>query len=320
MDQIDYKIISHLPNDYHLLLLSSFNQIFFSGFFPESWRHSLVFFIPKSSPDKHRPISLTSCCLKLLEKLILLRLDQWLEHNLKLPSFQFGFRKFRSCQDNLSSLHSQWLFQGASTSCLFLDLSNAFDDVIPNILIKDLEDLGLPPILCQFIHNLVHFRKIQFSVNGELSEEFHSYKEVSQGSILNPTLFNIYISKLRKSMSKDRELIQYADDIAIYHTSHQIQNSIVKIKTAANRACSYLSSKGPSVFPSKSSLIVFTRKRVDPLSLSIKILNTLIPSSYSCKFLGISLDSRLSGKEHTKAFVNKCTKLLNILFMLRGTW
>lgn len=43
-------------------------------------------------------------------------------------------------------------------ACLFLDLS--FDDVIPNILTEDLEDIGLPPILRQFIYNLIHFKKI----------------------------------------------------------------------------------------------------------------------------------------------------------------
>lgn len=238
-----------------------------------------------------------------MEKLVLLRLDWWLEHNFKLPSSQFGFRKFRSCQDNLSSLvtdiHNSFS-RGASTSCFFLDLSNAFDDVIPTILIKDLEDLGLPPILCQFLYNLIYFRKVQFSINEELSEEFYSYKVVPQGSILSPTLFDIYVSKLRKSMGKDCELIQYTDDIAIYHSFSQIQNSIAKIESAAKRACSYLESKGLTVSPSKS-FIVFTKKRVDPLSFSIRILGSRIPSSYSCNFLGISLElSPLRKRAHEK--------------------
>ncbi|XP_070152080.1 uncharacterized protein [Polyergus mexicanus] len=215
------------------------------------------------SPFKEKEllsISLTSCCLKLLEKLILLRLDWWLDNlklNFKLPNSQFGFRKFRSCQDNLSSLitevHSGFS-KGNSTACLFLDLSNAFDDVIPSILMNDLDEIGLPPILRQFIYNLISFRNMQFCINEELTDEFHSYKGVPQGSILSPTLFNIYISKLRSSMGRSCELIQFADDIAIFHTSPQIHDSISKIETAAKRACGYLTTKSLTVSPTKSSL------------------------------------------------------------------
>jgi len=148
LDQIDYAILSNLPKEYYPILLSILNDLFLSGDFPETWSHSLVFFIPKAASKKFRPISLTSCCLKILEKLILLRLDWWVERFEKLQSSQFGFRKFRSCQDNLSILtteiHTSFT-RGTSTACLFLDLSNAFDDVIPSILISDLMDMGLSP-------------------------------------------------------------------------------------------------------------------------------------------------------------------------------
>lgn len=46
IDQINYKMLSQLPSEYYSLLLSTLNSIFSSGSFPESWRHSLVYFIP----------------------------------------------------------------------------------------------------------------------------------------------------------------------------------------------------------------------------------------------------------------------------------
>lgn len=75
LDRIDYKMISILPDLYLPFLLDIFNGLFDEGAFPFSWHHSLVFLIPKNSPGKFRPISLTSCLLKLTKKLIHSRLE-----------------------------------------------------------------------------------------------------------------------------------------------------------------------------------------------------------------------------------------------------
>lgn len=98
LDQIDYSIISSLPTSYYNILLSILNELLDKGFFPDSWTHSFASLIPKNSPEKFRPISLTSCLLKILEKLIL-TLDWWVESKDLLPNTQFGFRKRKSCHD-----------------------------------------------------------------------------------------------------------------------------------------------------------------------------------------------------------------------------
>lgn len=85
LDQIDYKIITSLPESYLDLLLDILNEILTAGLFPPSWGVSLVFLIPKSAPGRFRPISLTSCTLKVLEKLILSRLEWWVESTGILP-------------------------------------------------------------------------------------------------------------------------------------------------------------------------------------------------------------------------------------------
>ncbi|EFN68825.1 Putative 115 kDa protein in type-1 retrotransposable element R1DM, partial [Camponotus floridanus] len=45
-----------------------------------------------------------------------------------------------------------------------------------------------------------------------------------------------------------------------------------------------------------------------------------VHSTDSCKFLGISLDYRLNGNSYIRSLSARCSKLLNILNMLRGTW
>ncbi|EFN68485.1 hypothetical protein EAG_06052, partial [Camponotus floridanus] len=45
-----------------------------------------------------------------------------------------------------------------------------------------------------------------------------------------------------------------------------------------------------------------------------------VHSTDSHKFLGISLDYRLSGSYYIRSLSARCSKLLNIINMLRGTW
>lgn len=178
----------------------------------------------------------------------------------KLLSTQFSFRKHRSCYDNLvilaTEIHTSFV-RKASTVSLFLDLSNVFDDVNPSILTFKLSNMGLLSAFCSFVYNLTHRRNVQFAINGTLSDTFHSHKGVPQGSILSSILFNSYIAKLKEHIDSC-EILQYADDIAIFSNHRQIEIALTNVEKAANQAFKFLSDKGLIVCPSKSSLITFT--------------------------------------------------------------
>ena len=70
LDKIDNNILLQFPDEVKITLLSIYNETYLSGSYPDSWNNSLIFFVPKSSPGTFRPISLPSCLLKLIEKLI----------------------------------------------------------------------------------------------------------------------------------------------------------------------------------------------------------------------------------------------------------
>ncbi|XP_031784224.1 uncharacterized protein LOC116417118 [Nasonia vitripennis] len=93
IDKIDYEIISNLPEFYQRILLELYNDIFHCKVFPEDWKSYLVKFIPKGTSDKVRPISLASCMLKVMERLVKERLEWWCETNGFLAQSQMGFRK-----------------------------------------------------------------------------------------------------------------------------------------------------------------------------------------------------------------------------------
>ena len=105
LDDIDYRLLRALPNELLSYLLALLNLFYRSSSFPEKWFHSIVHFILKPHGSGFRPISFTSCVLKILEYMILNSL-YWFSKSPSSPILlffsnnQFGFRKFRLYQDN----------------------------------------------------------------------------------------------------------------------------------------------------------------------------------------------------------------------------
>ena len=105
-------MIKHLNVKAKNHLLSFYNHLWKSGLFPKAWRHAVVIPIAKPGkdpchPTNYRPISLTSCLCKLLEKMVNTRLTWYLEKNNILSPSQSGARKNRSTLDSLASLENQ---------------------------------------------------------------------------------------------------------------------------------------------------------------------------------------------------------------------
>ena len=228
LDKIGFLVIKNLP-EISLTRLHIFNNIFETGVFPSGWRDFLLFLLPKSTLRKFRPIAVASCFLKLMEKLVQQRLNFWMESKGLLSPCQYGFRKGRSCADNLAILSSK-LHLAASLSmtsgCLFLDIAAAYDNVIPNILIWDLINFRLPWKVCKFILNLTTVRYVYFRINGENKGPHIFRKGLPQGCVLSPLLYNIYTKNIHKLLHPHCDILEYADDLVLYASSNDEDNCI----------------------------------------------------------------------------------------------
>lgn len=98
IDKIHNAMLTHLSLQNRITLLHVLNSMFLSGFVPEDWKYALVVPIPKPNKapnrvDSCRPISLTSCLGKVMEKLINERLKWYLDQSMALTKYQAGLRK-----------------------------------------------------------------------------------------------------------------------------------------------------------------------------------------------------------------------------------
>ena len=110
-DDNHYQILKHLPSDALETLLNIMNEIWRTGKFPEDWHKAVIIPIPKPGKDKteatnYRPIALTSCICKTMERMINDRLVWFLESNNLISGNQAGFRKNCSINDHLVRLES----------------------------------------------------------------------------------------------------------------------------------------------------------------------------------------------------------------------
>ena len=134
-DEVHNDMLKHLPSSAIQALLAAINHLWERGEFPEAWREAIV--VPLLKPGKsgtdpldYRPISLTSCLCKLMERLVNLRLAWFLESQNILTPAQCGFRRNRSTVDHLVTLDTvvRLAFkERRHVGAVFFDLEGAYD-------------------------------------------------------------------------------------------------------------------------------------------------------------------------------------------------
>jgi len=136
-DNICYEMFKHMSIKSLEVLLQLFNKIWFTGNIPPSWLHSIVVAIPKPNkpahlPSSYRPISLTSNVCKLFEKMLVCRLNWFLEYHNVLHISQSGFRQRRKTTDHLLRLHAaihKSMANKHNVLPVFIDVEKAYDMV-----------------------------------------------------------------------------------------------------------------------------------------------------------------------------------------------
>jgi len=108
-DLIHYQMLKNLPDSAMDTLLGAVNYIWATGNFPPEWHLATVIPIAKpgkdsTDPTSYRPIALTSCLCKVMERMINTRLVWYLEKLKLITPVQSGFRKQRSTTDQLVRL------------------------------------------------------------------------------------------------------------------------------------------------------------------------------------------------------------------------
>lgn len=328
LDGIPYSFITHLNDSSLSYFLNIINSIMFSGRIPPSWKTQEVIPILKpnsssSNASSYRPIALSSVLTKIAEHLIKNRLEWYLESNSLLSDSQYGFRKGKSTMDSIGIFTTDIRLAftvNKSVLAAFLDISAAYDNVDLFILKQKLETLKVPSTLCDFIINILIQRSIVLVLEDSTILKRTTWKGLPQGSVLSPILYNIYTYDMDNYIKTEHvNILQYADDILIYSAGWSVGNIANTLTSCLKLLNSWLDKNSLSLSVSKSSIVLFSRMRLHP-PVSVLFDNTPIPVVKEAKFLGIILDSKLSGIPHCYYIAARCERVLNIIRCLSGVW
>jgi hypothetical protein len=200
-----------------------------------------------------------------------------------------------------------------SISARFL---KAFDTVDHDILLCKLKSIGLDNNSVNWFQSYLTDRKQYVEINGTASGFADVTCGVLQGSILGPLLFLVYVHDMQTCISKECELLLYADDSVLVTSSKNIEqiNNILSSQLKSvqdwlvkNKLSLHLGKTQSIVFGSKQKLNVESR-------LKVECDGSVVRSECSVKYLGVSIDQDMSGYTMANSVIAKINKGLKMLY------
>ncbi|GFT73322.1 probable RNA-directed DNA polymerase from transposon X-element [Trichonephila clavipes] len=320
-------MLRHLSESSILSLLSLFNRIWETHVFPTQWCHAHVLPFPKPGKDptsaiNYRPIALTSCLNKLMERMVSARLMFHLEsHNLLSP-LQSGFRKSRSTTDNLlrleTSIREAFVKKQYNIS-VFFDIKKAYDMSWRYGILRDLYAMDIRGNLPVFIKNFLNHRSFQVRLLSFYSNIFIQEQGVPQGSVLSVLLFIIKINGITHHINQGIQCSLYVDDVQISYSSKFLNVAQRHIQTTINNFTKWAEQNGFDFSTEKTVSVVFTRKRGVFPNPELFIGRSIIQVVNEVKFLGLIFDQSLRFHRHLKDLKIRSANALNILKVLANT-
>ena len=313
-------------------LISILSQLFticlLSGYFPRPWKNAEGIMLLKQGKDKklpgsYRPISLLSCIGKLFERTIAARLSIHLEDTNFFNPFQRAYRKGKEGGEHIFRLTEQLTAakkKGYKTAAASLDVEKAFDAVWHNGLRHKLAapTLGLPRKITRLLSNYLQDRHIKVRVGRSRSRMVPLCAGTPQGSVLSPTLFNMYVNDIPLRQNAMLDAGTFADDTTLWASAAKKNTAIKRMQISIKQLEPWLSKWRIKVNAKKTQFICFGTQGNEG---KITLCGEVIKEGKTIKFLGTTFDKALSAKPHCTEIASRAMSRVHLLRRIRGkTW
>ena len=318
-------VLDSIKSDISSTLANIFNLCSDQGYFPDELKTGCITPIhkkgDKTNISNYRPVCSLSPFSKIFEKIVNIRMLNFIDKYNIFSDTQFGFRKKLSTESALLSF-TDYVHEGLTlkhnVGTLYMDLSKAFDVMDHDILETKLEHYGFRGNFLRFLMSFVRNRKYFVHINDLNSKTNTVNIGVPQGSTLGPLLFLLYVNDMKFSSSL-LKFVQFADDTTLAYSCADFYLLQRTLEIEAKKVMEWLIANKLLVNLTKTHVMLFSFKRNIP-KLSIKINNIELEEKTEINFLGVQIDNKLSWKAHIVHICNKVSKSIAILRLVRSVF
>ena len=211
------------------------------------------------------------------------------------------------------------------SALVLLDFTKAFQSVDHEILLAKLKsNFKFKSAPVTWMRSYLTGRSQSIRCNDSRSPWAPLSCGVSQGTVLAPILFAMYLNDLSQHIHH-LNFHFYADDVQVYISTHpaQLINAINLINSDLCRINSWAIANGLQINPNKSQCTLIGSKRiVSKLNLAeipqIRVQNSPLLISKTVKNLGILFDTHFSWTDHVNQVCKKAFAALHSLQRLKN--
>lgn len=311
----------------HLTIL--INECITQHSFPDCLKQANIIPVFKkgenTDPINYRPIALTSIVSKIIERLLVMQINEYLDKHSLLSPFQFGFRKKFSTNDALLYVTEQFrtdISAGKTVSLAMLDLSKAFDSLSHSILTTKLMDLGFSDQAIQLLLNYLKNRQQKVIVNNTQSEWWETNQGVPQGTVLGPLLFLLYVNDMSDVIGNDCSIAQFADDTLLSVSRKDPEEAARILAHTVDKIVIYFESHKLRINVDKTKFMVLHGAKLKSKvelnnGVVLKLHDQTIEQVKEAKYLGIIFDQTLSFKTQVKKILKNMATGIKTIYTIR---
>lgn len=301
------------------------NSSFVTGVYPESLKIGCVVPIHKKGNSlecaNYRPITKLSVIDKIFEEAILSRLRRHIENNDIIDRNQFGFTKnsntTAACINCMETIYES-IDKGKYVAMLSIDLAKAFDSAHTNTLISKLKEIKIKNKPLEILESFLRGRRQFVKINKTKSTNRCVKVGVPQGSKLAATLFIIYINGILKLQLKSKPQF-YADDGIFIFTADNFEELIEHIRYDIQIIYDWFRDNQLQLNVSKTKIMIIDNHRNEDIKhwIGINFNGELIKKETSIKFLGLTIDDKITWNDHLNQLKNKLNAICFAVYKMR---
>lgn len=237
---------------------------------------------------------------------------------------QFAYRPGRSCEVALHHLVSriEATLQGKEIALgAFLDIEGAFSNTSFESMINALVAKEVNPIICNWVNSMLSGRIIKTSLlRADMAKSVTA--GCPQGGVLSPLLWNLVVDELLMKLNGEGYYTQgYADDIVVLIRGKFPSVVTDVMQSSLHRIEEWCSRVNLKVNPEKTVLIPFTKQTNLRSMKSPSFFGEKLVFSDQVKYLGITLDPKLTWNKHVEKVINRAKiSLVTVTRACGKTW